>query len=35
MIENYNDYETIIEKIENKSLPLSLNAKLYLKSKLL
>jgi predicted ATPase len=35
MIDNYNDYETIIEKIENKSLPLSLNAKLYLKSKLL
>jgi ABC-type multidrug transport system ATPase subunit len=35
MIDNYKDYETIIEKIENKSYPLSLNAKLYLKSKLL
>jgi predicted ATPase len=35
MIENYYDYETIIEKIENKNLPLSLNAKLYLKSKIL
>lgn len=35
MIEDHYDYDTIIEKIENKNLPLSLNAKLYLKSKLL
>ncbi|WP_262480765.1 AAA family ATPase [Algibacter lectus] len=35
MIEQHNNYETILEKIENENLPLSLNAKLYLKSKLL
>tara|TARA_R110002167_G_scaffold287357_1_gene492221 strand:- start:1526 stop:3451 length:1926 start_codon:yes stop_codon:yes gene_type:complete len=34
MIERYFDYEVIIEKIQNENLPLSLNAKLYLKSKL-
>ncbi|AUC84924.1 hypothetical protein CW731_06285 [Polaribacter sp. ALD11] len=34
MIEKYYDYETILEKIENDKLPLSLNAKIYIKSKL-
>lgn len=35
MIERYYNYETILEKIENDNLPLSLNAKTYIKSKLL
>ncbi|WCO00566.1 AbiJ-related protein [Psychroserpens ponticola] len=35
MIENYHNYEFIVKKIENENMPLSLNAKLYLKSKLL
>jgi predicted ATPase len=35
MIKLYFDYDTIMGKIENENLPLSLNAKLYLKSKLL
>ncbi|WP_452231776.1 AbiJ-related protein [Lacinutrix sp. MEBiC02595] len=34
MIEQYYHYETILEKIENDNLPLSLNAKIYIKSKL-
>ncbi|WCC45998.1 AAA family ATPase [Tenacibaculum finnmarkense] len=34
MINEYFNYEIIIQKIENENLPLSLNAKLYLKSKL-
>ena len=34
MIERYYDYEIILEKIENDNLPLSLNAKIYIKSKL-
>jgi ABC-type multidrug transport system ATPase subunit len=35
MIERYCDYESILEKIENDKLPLSLNAKIYIKSKLI
>ena len=35
MIERYYNYEIILEKIESENLPLSLNAKLYLKSKLI
>ncbi|MCF8274939.1 MAG: AAA family ATPase [Flavobacteriaceae bacterium] len=34
MIEQYYNYETILEKIENDNLSLSLNAKIYIKSKL-
>lgn len=35
IIEKYYNYETILEKLENDNLPLSLNAKIYIKSKLL
>lgn len=35
MIERYYNYETILEKLENDNLPLSLNAKIYIKSKLI
>lgn len=33
LLEQHHDYDTILTKIENENLPLSLNAKLYLKSK--
>lgn len=35
MIIRYSDYDTILQRIERENLPLSLNAKIYLKSKLL
>ena len=35
LIERYYNYEIILEKLENDNLPLSLNAKIYIKSKLI